>query len=115
MGDEEVTTRLRRNPLTGASPVRLALILGTSLTVALTAVCGWLGYQTIEARKAEQTRDTLLQVARQGAVNPRRDGGFRCTDSARKTTQRPSSGADYAAGVSGDRVAPPTGLIGLCR
>jgi len=69
LGDEEVTTRLRRNPLTGASPVRLALILGTSLTVALTAVCGWLGYQTIEARKAEQTRDTLLQVARQGAVN----------------------------------------------
>lgn len=51
------------------SPVRLALILGLAIVVALTALCGWLGYRTFESRHAEQFRAMVVQVARQGAIN----------------------------------------------
>jgi Mce-associated membrane protein len=49
--------------------VRLALVFGLTTLVALGVLCGWLGYQTHQARQAEQLRALMLQVGRQGAVN----------------------------------------------
>jgi Mce-associated membrane protein len=53
----------------GWSHVRLALVLGTVVVVALGALCGWLGYRAYEARKADQLRELLVSVGRQGAIN----------------------------------------------
>lgn len=52
-----------------SSPLRLGLVVGTALVVALGALCGWLGYQANQARQDIQLRALLVQVARQGAVN----------------------------------------------
>jgi len=53
----------------GRSPVRPILIAGLAAVIALTGVCGWLGYRLYQERQAEQLRQLLLQVGRQGAVN----------------------------------------------
>ncbi|MEB3065087.1 Mce protein [[Mycobacterium] zoologicum] len=51
------------------SPVRLAMVLGLIMVVALTALAGWLGFRGYQARQAQQQREFLVQVARQGALN----------------------------------------------
>ena len=51
------------------SPVRLAITVGLTALVALTAVSGWLGYSAYQEKKAAHLRQELVQVARQGAVN----------------------------------------------
>ena len=62
-------TTSKRRRLTDIPPVRLALAVGLSALLALTAVCGWLGYSAYQEKKAAQLRQEFLQVARQGAVN----------------------------------------------
>lgn len=52
-----------------ADPVRLGLIVGTAFVVTIAGLCGWLGYQSRAASKAEEFRQLLLQVGRQGAAN----------------------------------------------
>lgn len=61
--------RFSRIPAFDSTPVRLALVVGTAFAVALTALCGWLGYRAYEARQQQEQRQLLLQVGRQGAVN----------------------------------------------
>ncbi len=59
----------RRLPLSDASPVRLATIIGLVVVLGLGALCGWLGYRAHQARQAEQLRTLFVQVGKQGAVN----------------------------------------------
>jgi Mce-associated membrane protein len=51
------------------TPVRLALTVGVAFAVALTALCGWLGYRVYEARQQQDQRQLMLQVGKQAAVN----------------------------------------------
>lgn len=51
------------------SPIRLGRIVGVGFVVALVVLCGWLGYQTNQARHDAHFRALLVQVAKQGAVN----------------------------------------------
>ena len=51
------------------SHVRLATIAGLVLVLALGGLTGWLGFRAYESRKAEEQRNLLLQVGRQGALN----------------------------------------------
>ncbi|WP_068183263.1 Mce protein [Mycobacterium sp. UM_CSW] len=52
-----------------ATPVRLAAALGLVTVVALGAVAGWFGYRGYQARHAQQQRELLVQIGRQGALN----------------------------------------------
>lgn len=56
-------------PRTPMSHVKLALIAGIALVVALAGLTGWLGFRTWESNKAEAERNLFLQVGRQGALN----------------------------------------------
>jgi Mce-associated membrane protein len=56
-------------PKQARSHVRLALIVGTVVVVALGALVGWLGYHAYQARKADQLHELLVGVGRQGALN----------------------------------------------
>jgi Mce-associated membrane protein len=51
------------------SPVRLAAVLGIVVVVALGALVGWLGFRAYQSHQAQQQRDLLVQVGRQGALN----------------------------------------------
>lgn len=51
------------------SVVQQATIAGGVAVAALGALCGWLGYQTYQQTTAEAFRQSLVQVARQGAIN----------------------------------------------
>ncbi|OBG90451.1 Mce protein [Mycobacterium sp. E3251] len=51
------------------SPVRLAVILVLVTVVGLGALAGWFGFQEHKARQAQQQRELLVRVARQGALN----------------------------------------------
>ncbi|BCO34223.1 Mce protein [Mycobacterium heckeshornense] len=51
------------------SPERLAITLGLVMIVALGVLAGYLGYRGYQSHKAQQERELLLQVGRQGAVN----------------------------------------------
>jgi Mce-associated membrane protein len=51
------------------SHVRLALIAGLVLVLALGGLTGWLGYNAYNAYQAEKERELFLQVGRQGALN----------------------------------------------
>jgi Mce-associated membrane protein len=51
------------------SEVRLAIIVGLSIVVALSALTGWLGFRTYQADRAEKQRELFLQVGRQCALN----------------------------------------------
>jgi Mce-associated membrane protein len=50
-------------------PIRLALIVGLVMVVALAGMGGWLGRQAYRIHEAAQQSDLFLQVARQGALN----------------------------------------------
>ena len=51
------------------SHVRLALIVGIVVVVALGGLTGWLGYRAYDVRKTNQLQDLLVGVGRQGAIN----------------------------------------------
>ncbi len=51
------------------SPVRMALICGLVVVLALSGLVGWLGFSAYQTHKAKEQRDLFLQVGRQGAVN----------------------------------------------
>ncbi|OCB26402.1 hypothetical protein A5674_19690 [Mycobacterium malmoense] len=51
------------------SPVGLAVILVLVAVVALGTLAGWFGFQETKAQKAQQQRELLVRVARQGALN----------------------------------------------
>jgi len=51
------------------SPLRLALTVGISVVVALSALTGWLGFRTYQAVQTEHLQALLVSAARQGATN----------------------------------------------
>lgn len=56
-------------PKPGWTHVRLALVVGTVIVVALGGLAGWLGYRAHDAKKTDQLRELLVSVGRQGAIN----------------------------------------------
>ncbi len=54
---------------TRRSHVRLAIIAGLVVVLALGGLTGWLGYRAHQSRQLEQQRETFLAVGRQGAIN----------------------------------------------
>jgi Mce-associated membrane protein len=54
---------------TGMSHVKLALIAGLVLVLALGGLTGWLGFRAYQSHKADELRNLYLQVGRQGALN----------------------------------------------
>jgi Mce-associated membrane protein len=51
------------------SHVKLAMITGLVLVVALAGLTGWLGFRTYQSNQADAQRKLFLQVGRQGALN----------------------------------------------
>jgi Mce-associated membrane protein len=51
------------------SPLRLATVLELALIVVLVALAGWLGFRMHQSQQAQEQREVLIRVARQGAVN----------------------------------------------
>lgn len=51
------------------SPVKLAMIVGIVVVLALGGAVGWLGYRSVESRHAAEQREVFLQVGRQAAIN----------------------------------------------
>jgi Mce-associated membrane protein len=51
------------------SPVRLAAVWGLVTVVSLGALAGWSGFRLYQSRQAQEQRELLVQVARQGALN----------------------------------------------
>lgn len=54
---------------TELSPLKSALIFGMTTVLALTALCGWLGYRAHQQRQADQFRAQLLEAGKRGAVD----------------------------------------------
>lgn len=52
-----------------SSHVRLAMVLGVLMVVAVGVLVGWLGFRSYQAHQAAQQRELLVQVGRQGALN----------------------------------------------
>jgi Mce-associated membrane protein len=51
------------------SHVRLAMIAGLVLVLALGGLSGWLGFRAYQSHQADEQRKLFLQVGRQGALN----------------------------------------------
>ncbi|KKC06843.1 hypothetical protein [Mycobacterium nebraskense] len=51
------------------SPVRLAAVWGLVSIVSLGALAGWFGFRLYQSHLAQEQRQLLVQVARQGALN----------------------------------------------
>jgi Mce-associated membrane protein len=51
------------------SHVRLAMIAGLILVVALAGLTGWLGFRTYQSHKADEQQKLFLAVGKQGALN----------------------------------------------
>lgn len=67
-GDGRVPVGARR-PGSGLSPIGIALAFGLAVSLVLAGVCGWLGYRAYQARAADQSRQLLIEVGKQGAIN----------------------------------------------
>jgi Mce-associated membrane protein len=51
------------------SHLRLAMLVGLVVVVALAGLTGWLGFRTYQSHKADEQRKLFLEVGRQGALN----------------------------------------------
>ena len=65
VADEEAAAPPKRR----MSHLRLAMIAGLLVVVALAGLTGWAGYRAYNAYQGEKERQLFLQVGRQGALN----------------------------------------------
>jgi Mce-associated membrane protein len=72
-GDSEAADEAAAEVTAPAKPpmshVRLAMIAGLVLVVALAGLTGWLGFRTYQSHETDQQQKLFLSVGRQGAVN----------------------------------------------
>jgi Mce-associated membrane protein len=71
--DEEAADSEKTTEAAPAKPpmshVKLAMIAGLVLVVALGGLTGWLGYRAYQSHQADEQRKLFLSVGRQGALN----------------------------------------------
>jgi Mce-associated membrane protein len=71
--DEEAADAEKTTEAAPAKPpmshVKLAMIAGLVLVVALGGLTGWLGYRAYQSHQADEQRKLFLSVGRQGALN----------------------------------------------
>ncbi|MDZ4265971.1 MAG: Mce protein [Mycobacterium sp.] len=67
--DEDIDDDVVAPARTPMSHVKMALIAGVAVVVALAGLTGWLAYRTYESIQAEAERNLFVQVGRQGALN----------------------------------------------
>jgi len=69
LDDEDIDDDVVAPARTPMSHVKMALIVGVAVVVALAGLTGWLAYRTYESNQAEAERNLFVQVGRQGALN----------------------------------------------
>jgi len=67
--DEEASDEEAAPAKPPMSHVRLAMIAGLVLVVALAGLTGWLGFRTYQSHQADEQEKLFLSVGRQGALN----------------------------------------------
>jgi Mce-associated membrane protein len=67
--DDEAEAVLPSTVKAPMSHLRLALIAGVVVVLALSGLVGWLGYRAHHANAQQEQRNLFLQVGRQGALN----------------------------------------------
>lgn len=67
--DDDIDDDVAPPARTPMSHVKMALIAGVAVVVALAGLTGWLAYRTYESNQAEAERNLFVQVGRQGALN----------------------------------------------
>ena len=67
--DEEASDEEAAPAKPPISHVRLAMIAGLVLVVALAGLTGWLGFRTYQSHQADEQEKLFLSVGRQGALN----------------------------------------------
>ena len=67
--DEEASDEEAAPAKPPMSHVRLAIIAGLVLVVALAGLTGWLGFRTYQSHQADEQEKLFLSVGRQGALN----------------------------------------------
>ncbi len=68
-GAQEPEVARQEAPARRMPGVRLAIVTGLVIVVALAGLAGWFGYRAYESHLVDQQRKVFLQVARQGALN----------------------------------------------
>ena len=70
-GDAEAADEPHESPRRNRrlSTTAAALVVGVVLVAVLGSLTGWLGWTAIKDRQADDARTTMIDVARQGAVN----------------------------------------------
>lgn len=69
IGDDRVSETGPPDEMTSPSQTGRVLAFGLVVVVVLSALVGWLGFRTCEARQVQAQQRQLLQAARQGALN----------------------------------------------
>jgi len=68
-GDERTTAAALLAAPAVRRDVRTALTLALVIATVISGLAGWLGYRSVESRRAQQEYNVFLQVGRQGALN----------------------------------------------
>lgn len=68
-GEQPSENRNTKSPKAKRNPLRLAVTVGILIVTMLAVLTGWLGMHTYQSHTDAETRNLLLQTARQAALN----------------------------------------------